>query len=338
MQCPSCRFENMPGVRACGRCGASLQLGAIAVNVHPPRAGALAKRWRRWFSWTRIRWRSADERFTESLFGAQAAQAPPWPVMVRMVAPGWPQFYLGNRVHGWCFLICWGWFAVFALAMLGTHLGSICLGLAIAAHAASVVDVVMTVMKPSRGRSVYAMFCLVAVGLSVYMPLSYAARGLLVPQRITANLPPFSIGDVVLTSPAMYSTFRAPRPGDVVLYETPRTRMQGRYGNWAANIDIQGQRIDRILAAGGQHIHIEDGKLSIDGHPSPYLPLNPARMPPHFDANVPPGYFLILPTTALTERFDLRALDWGHASLVRADQILSRVYVRHWPWLRFTLL
>ena len=30
MQCVSCRFENMPGVRACGRCGSPLELKPLA--------------------------------------------------------------------------------------------------------------------------------------------------------------------------------------------------------------------------------------------------------------------------------------------------------------------
>ena len=35
-------FENMPGVQTCGRCGASLQLASLAIDVHPPRAGRAA--------------------------------------------------------------------------------------------------------------------------------------------------------------------------------------------------------------------------------------------------------------------------------------------------------
>ena len=49
MQCSNCQFQNMPGVQTCGRCGASLQLASLAIDVHPPRAGRAAKRWRRWF-------------------------------------------------------------------------------------------------------------------------------------------------------------------------------------------------------------------------------------------------------------------------------------------------
>ena len=48
MQCSSCRFENMPGVDVCGRCGSSLRLATAVLDVHPPRARPWAKRLRRY--------------------------------------------------------------------------------------------------------------------------------------------------------------------------------------------------------------------------------------------------------------------------------------------------
>src|SRR5690606_1826181 len=42
MQCPSCRFENMPGSGYCARCGASLLIGNV--DVIPPRASAMQRR------------------------------------------------------------------------------------------------------------------------------------------------------------------------------------------------------------------------------------------------------------------------------------------------------
>ena len=54
MQCSNCQFQNMPGVQTCGRCGASLQLASLAIDVHPPRASRAAKRWRRWFPIARM--------------------------------------------------------------------------------------------------------------------------------------------------------------------------------------------------------------------------------------------------------------------------------------------
>ena len=47
MQCPSCRFENMPGLESCGRCGTSLRLSTAVIDVSPPRASNTAKRVRK---------------------------------------------------------------------------------------------------------------------------------------------------------------------------------------------------------------------------------------------------------------------------------------------------
>jgi hypothetical protein len=328
----------MPGVKACGRCRASLQMSTMAINVHPPRAGAWAKRLRRWFWWPNVNWRGAAAGAVEGLMGRDASERPAWPLMVRMIVPGWPQIYQGHKERGWSFLGSFAALAVLALAMLGTVIGSICLGLAVAAHASSVIDVVLTSTRPSRTRIIYALVCLVGVGELVYWPLSHVASGLVVPRRMAMTVPPFFRGDVVLMSPATYS-IRSPRPGDVVLYDIPMARIAGRTpGNFAANYAIAGQRIDRILAGPGQQARIEGGKLIVDGQPSPYLPLNPAKMPGAFDRIVPPGNYLILPSTALPERFNLTTLDWEHLSLVPAGHLHGRVYVRNWPWWRFKLL
>src|SRR4051812_12976476 len=47
MQCSSCGFENMPGSDACGRCGSSLRLATMVMDVQPPRAGKITKKLRR---------------------------------------------------------------------------------------------------------------------------------------------------------------------------------------------------------------------------------------------------------------------------------------------------
>ncbi|HQU41644.1 MAG: hypothetical protein B7Z73_02470 [Planctomycetia bacterium 21-64-5] len=326
----------MPGVKACGRCGASLQLGAVAISVCPPRASAWAKWWRRRFWWSRVNWRHISETIDDLLLGRGVRQYPTWQVMVRMVVPGWPYFYRGNRIRGWAFLGTFLGLAPLALGTLGTVLGSIFLGLAVAVHASSVLDVVIAETRQSRARLTYAVICLAGVGLAVYWPLGYLAGAWTVPRQITADLPPFARGDVVLFSPGLYA-LRAPQPGDVVLYEVPSARVAGRYAGRAANYAIQGQRIDRVVAGPGEHVSIQGGKLLVDGKPSSYLPLDVARMPGALDVQVPAGFYAILPTTALREGMSLQGLDWQRVSLVPAHQILGRVYLRHWPWYRLSL-
>jgi hypothetical protein len=336
MQCPSCHFENMPGVKACGRCGTSLQLIALAISVYPPRASAWAKWWRRWFWSPRVNWGRASEAIDDLLLGRGVRQYPAWRHIVRMVVPGWPQFYRGDRTRGWIFLGTFLTLGFLAVTALGTSLGSVLLGLAVAAHASSVLDIVIAETSQSRARIIYAIMCLAGVGLGVYWPLGTLASAWIVPLPIVRDMPPFVHGDVVLTSTGIY-TLRQPQPGDVVLYQVPASRVAGTYAGHAANYQIQGERIDRIIAGPGQRVRIEAGKLLVDAQASEHVPLNAAGMPGGLDLEAPPGYYVILPTTSLTRQMDPQRLNWQHTSLVPAGQILGRVYVRNWPWYRFQL-
>lgn len=101
MQCPSCRFENMPGVTQCGRCGAHLRLGsvAVAIDVHPPRASQHAKRWRRRFRTVpSLRTPLAEmlQNMRRAVLGGwEPPDVPAAGVIRRMIVPGWPQIYCG---------------------------------------------------------------------------------------------------------------------------------------------------------------------------------------------------------------------------------------------------
>src|SRR5689334_2424233 len=105
MQCPNCHFHNMPGSDTCGRCGSPLRLAAAAaIDVHPPRAGRVAKSIRpTTYAIGRMR-RCASDTISRPYFGLLSAMpstdAIPWALVVRMSVPGWPQMYLGYRARG----------------------------------------------------------------------------------------------------------------------------------------------------------------------------------------------------------------------------------------------
>ena len=60
---------------------------------------------------------------------------------------------------------------------------------------------------------------------------------------------------------------------------------------------LQGDRVDRILAQAGQKVTCSQGKLLVDGQPSPWLPLDPQQLPDGLDITVPENCYLILPST-----------------------------------------
>jgi hypothetical protein len=257
------------------------------------------------------------------------------PVLRRTIVPGWPQFYQRRRFRGCCLLGLYAALAALALATLGTETGSVCLGLALATHASSVLDVVLPATRDSEGRLVRLLATLGLVGVIAYGVPFYLVGRLALPRRIAVTTGPLQAGDIVLVGTYR---LRSPQPGDTVFYELPAVSVPGRYNAHAANFDLRGQRIDRILAGPGEHLKLEDGNWFIDGRLSLQRPLDMRRLPTKLDVRVPPGCYFILPTTALMDGMDLQRFDWARASLVPAERIVGRVWVRHWPWRRFTLL
>jgi hypothetical protein len=96
--------------------------------------------------------------------------------------------------------------------------------------------------------------------------------------------------------------------------------------------NVVGRRIDRIVACPGQKVECTGGEMRIDGRPSPWLPLNPDRLPTGgLSLTVPGGHYLIVPTTNPQELIGVAPEDWRRMSLVPTASLLGRVYLRHQP-------
>jgi hypothetical protein len=326
MQCSNCQFENMPGVQSCGRCGASLQLATLAIDVHPPRASRAAKRWRRWFPvarhWNRLRDAAAGSLASIRIPGCASDMQTP-SVLLRMIVPGWAQRYTGRigraKLMFWCYL----GLLLSGLLFLGTALGWLFVGLAISLHAASILDIVATTISDYRQRMIYAAVAMILLIAVVYYPAGRLLALVASPQQFVVAAPPFAAGDVVLVNPSAYR-WSEPQPGDVVHYRLPEGDVWGQDRGYAYR--LQGDRIDRILARGGQKVACSQGKLLIDGRPSPWLPLNPQQLPEGLDVLVPKDCYLIVASTAplplTVQRF---------ASIVPRNQIWGQVYWRSQP-------
>ena len=80
---------------------------------------------------------------------------------------------------------------------------------------------------------------------------------------------------MVLVNPSAYRS-SDPQPGDVVHYGlAPQDIPMAGFGGHGAIYRLQGDRIDRILARGGDKVTCSQGELLVNGQPSPWLPLNP---------------------------------------------------------------
>lgn len=332
MQCPSCAFYNMPGMAVCGRCGASLQLNAVAIDVHPPRASAHAKLLRRWFPLRTWYYRlatlleSVHVRRLPRLGVSQSTAG----VLVRMAAPGWAQAYLGQRVRGFAFFGAFVGCTLLGLGLFGSLVGNLFLGLAAGVHLGAMIDVIWGGSNDLRVRLNYLAVAAVCTAVFLYGPVVALAGRYAVPVRLRLGVAPFQAGDIVVYNPSAYA-HSAPVSGDVVLYDIPATRIPGNRNGHAAAYLVQGPRIDRILAGPGQKVAFRGSGLLVDGRSSPWLPLNPQQMPASGELTVAFNSYLIVPST------DPIAPQWVstdgmlRVGVVPAQAIRGRAQLLHRP-------
>lgn len=331
MQCPSCQFENMPGMAVCGRCGAQLRLAAAEIDVRPPRATERAKRLRRWFPSYRLAGalQTVLDRF--SIAPDFDWDRLPAGMFLRMVLPGWPQHYLGQPQRGWIMLGLY--LALLALGALsiGTTFSALVLGTALAVHISSILDVLWPVAHGWRTRGLAMLVCVAAIGTLVYLPTIWAVSQVFGVRRIAVTAGPLQAGDAILYRPG-----RAVDVGDVVLYEISQDQVFTRTpGGYPAYYRVQGQFIDRIIGAGGQVIEWKQQRLQVDGQASPYQPLHPAAVTADLQFTVPAGYYGILPSTQPQDAPPFPPDVWQTISLVPQGRILGRVVLRQRPILRW---
>jgi signal peptidase I len=223
----------------------------------------------------------------------------------------------------------WSYVAALSSGLLfaGTALGLILLGLTVSIHVASILDIVAAGVVTFKRRLAYSGVALFLLVLVLYYPASQLVGRVASPVLFNLAAPPFEPGDVVLVNPSAYR-WSDPQPGDVVQYGRPEQdiQMRGRHAVYR----LQGDRIDRILARAGDSVTCVDGELRVNGEPSPWLPLNPVRLPDNLKIIVPENRYFILSSADVPE-----AGMWQLASIVPRRQIVGRVYWHTQPLWRF---
>lgn len=334
MQCVSCEFENMPGSSNCARCGTSLMLATAAVNVSPPRAGAWSRRlpqmWR-----LRCMWFQLTQALTAGPFavaGHLGAADLHVATLARSIIPGWVQLRRRDVLRGRLFLSGYVVLLLLSLLFAGTVSGSTCLGLSFALHAASVADALITRFASLRERIMFTVLCSVFLFAALYYPMGWAAGQVTSPFRVVAPMPPFQVGDVL-----WYNRLGTPSTGDLVLYNVPRSRMQGRTarGN-PAQFVVQGQRVNRLVAEAGQFVRWKDGQLLVDGTVCAWQPRSSVGFVDGAEFHVRPGYVFVLPDNLIPQG-RVRARPW-QSMLVPRSEISGTVFFRSLPWHRMSAL
>lgn len=340
MQCPSCRFENMPGLDSCGRCGSSLTLSTATIDVNPPRASRSARRVRRIVP-THLFYRARDaavearRAVAGSMIEDSHVPLPEPAILSRLIVPGWAHIHSGLRIRGWFFLAIYVPLILTGFLRWGTLLGSVAAGLAFSVHASSVMDILMR-QGTVRFPRMMAMALMVSLALAalVYVPAGQLLMRLAAPIEYAHDAPPFRRFDIVLINRWAFA-LTSPRRGAVVQFRPANLIARGPAIQTAFHMRLvyeENELIDRVVGLPGDRVVWDEGKLSINGEPVPWTPLIPSRLPAHLDVTVPEGRYLILPTTSTSaERAGGSESFWKFAGLVSRDDILGGAFLRAAP-------
>ena len=181
------------------------------------------------------------------------------------------------------------------LLFLGNGLGWLLLGLAISLHAASVLDIVAASVHDFRQRLIYSG---VAMSLCLH-------RRCIIRRATAAAWPPRNNSTwrrLRLRRGTWCWQFRPPTSGPIrsraMWFITFCLRKTGgcKGGQDGATYRLQGDRIDRIFAKARPEGNLQQGKLLIDGQPSPWLPLGSPQLPATaLDITVPENSYLDFP-------------------------------------------
>jgi hypothetical protein len=319
-----------------------LNLAAVAVDVHPPRASRGARRIRRWLP--RHRFFRARDLLSESLEGLSArfrlvyrVPLPAPRVACRLIVPGWAHIHCGFGLGGWAYLGVYALLLGLGLLNWGNTLGAIMLGFAFSVHVSSVIDILArqgTVDYPSMLTTSALVSAILALG--VYTPAGWILLQVAATRQFDYDAPPFHRFDVVLFNRWAFAA-RSPRAGDVVLVQagTDRIFPAGLAIRQIRQLFLENECVDRVLGVPGDHVHWKDGKLSINGVAVSWKPLVPARCPAEVELTVPSARYLILPSTSRVEIAGVPSSDWEWLGCRSAEEILGRVYLRLNPLSRF---
>ena len=237
MQCANCRFENMPGSRRCARCDSAIDLGGIAVDVHPPRARRWSKSLQKMLGLEyRLHRRVDRARQGWRQWRSRAAIQPDWTFgfCARLLIPGLAQFAMHRPLRGRIFMGVALAAGLVVLALCGTLAGTIALGVMFSMHAASISDALTTRPRTLAGAIGLGMAVYCALGLLLYLPAGRLIQRAVRVYAVNQNFSPYRQGDVL----ALYR-LGTPKPGHIVIYDRPETtfglggeREQKRHIGW----------------------------------------------------------------------------------------------------------
>lgn len=314
----------MPGMKKCVRCGGMLGAALVDLNVNPPRA---SQRRLRGFDgigrlWNRL---TGNSRRRIGEFRADIDVAVP---LITLVWPGWPQFHAGRGWLGRIFTALFLLTLIPALLTWGSWLSTLLLGVALACHFSSVMDIALHTEEGRQNMGQMFVLLGVVVGV-VYLPAYWfgqtIAQPVLIERTLGLQLP---AGDVLLINRRLVSQMLA-QPGDVVLYDQDGSAVPGYI--------FRGDWMERILARGPCRVEYAKQQLKIDGQLVAHRPLG-GQIPEALDLQIPAGSVLIAPPIFVgrpNQEAQMQQLNqqsiFVRLAVVPDRRILGRAVWRTWP-------
>ena len=249
----------------------------------------------------------------------------------RLIVPGWAHLHSGLVLRGRIWLGVYLFLLAIGLLFWGTQLGAICIGFAFSVHVSSALDILNrqgTVRFPSMVLT--SLLAALVLGVFLYWPLGWAASHVAAIREYSYDSPLFHRSDVVLINEWAFQ-LRAPRPGDIVLYEAGNAPSipAGAEGRWLRV--LENEAVERIVGGPGDHVVWDHGSLTINGSPVAWTPLLPRNVPSRLEIEVPENSYLILPSTSQAVVGDGSSEAWKARGLVRREQIQGTAYIRLQP-------
>ena len=322
----------MPQHQTCVRCGSLLPGSGVPVGFEPPRAGRIEKSLRL-ASVIRILNRLGG-RIADCLEWGWQKAAPLLQLQIRDadlkilsmfwkgLLPGLAQWYIGRQPQDKLFFFGWLLLLLLTFLTFGLPFSNILLGFVISWHLCSIIDVTIITCRGYSDRIFLFSIMVLGAVLLFYVPTSTLCWNHLGAQSVNGDAGPLRNGDTLLYTRS-WATIK-PQVGDIVLYTAPQVNYQGN-GNIVYRLG--GNMFDRVLALERQTVSWHDGKLTIDGTPSPYLPFVPIIKPPNVTFVVPEGQCYIVPGVAFRRlQMPTDGSTWSQVGLVPYESLYGSVW------------
>ena len=331
MQCPICKFNNLPGTRVCTRCRAQLILDENIAPEHlqPPRAGQYKKYRSIVYFFNRLDDHQLGKK-TVTIAGHLL-------FLLLSLIPGLGHMVKGRRRAA--LAICCGWLSLMALIVLlySSTLSGVLLGMAIALHAFVFFDILDIRSRYPKILSQFFAATVIAVIIAIsYFGLqSYAHRF----ARIVISPCDFPQWHVQKQDSLLVTPGNNHGKGQLVYYHLPTSRRLRR-GNLYFHLNWANHFLGCILGLSGDKIEVgTDGVIQINGNKVNRQYLNDQQMKPGkpFTLTVPPDCYFI-PNQFIFRgnriRQDNYIFLWKNAYIVPRKQVIGKAIAIYFPLAR----